>query len=36
MISTAVDSDVISYVFKRDSRAAKFQPLLENRLLVVS
>lgn len=31
-----VDTDVVSYLFKRDSRAKLYRPHLEGRLLVVS
>src|SRR5688572_32541776 len=31
-----VDTDVVSYVFRGDTRAASFNPVLENQALVVS
>lgn len=34
--SAVVDTDVVSYLFRRDTRANLYRPHLENKLLVVS
>lgn len=31
-----VDADIVSFLFKRDSRAARYEPHLLNRMLVLS
>jgi predicted nucleic acid-binding protein len=34
--AVVVDTDIVSYIFKDDSRAELYRPLLEGRLLVIS
>ena len=36
MTSVVVDTDVVSFLFKNDSRAQLYLPLLKNRKLLVS